>query len=169
MITSEGKKEGERQLSADEEQRLGRILASRIQATAKRHVLYQKYPKDAALFLKLWARYGSRDATNRYLTSSFQSSPENVIKFLKCYLTTPDTLAPGTARPTGFSRSQYDWVSKVVDTDNVYEALARLYERELEKPESMEFDGSPDKAIAFQFARIHHLVKSETDNPEKKA
>jgi len=165
MMTAEAKEEGQRLLSADEEQELGKILASRIQAIAKDQLLYQKFPKDAALFLYLWSHYGSRDETNHYLTNSFQSRPENVIRLLKCYLTTPQVSAPGLTRKTDFNRTQYNSLAEVVDPDKVYEALTKLYGPELDRPEDEASGDSTDKAIASQFARIHHLVKSE----EKKA
>ena len=167
LMTSGEKEESKRLLSAEEEQALGQILASRIQALAKDRLLYQKFPKDAALFLYLWSHYGSRDETNRYLTGSFQSRAENIIEFLKCYLTAPKGLEPGLTRKTEFSRTQYDSVAKVIDPDNVYEVLRKLYRRELDTPVSEESGYSSDKAIASQFARIHHLVKSETKKTDK--
>jgi len=167
MMTSGGKEESQHLLSAEEEQSLGQILATRIQALAKDRLLYQKFPKDAALFLYLWSHYGSRDETNRYLTRSFQSRTENIIEFLKCYLTAPKGLEPGLTRKTEFSRTQYDAVAQVIDPDNVYEVLRRLYRRELDTPASEESGYSSDKALASQFARIHHLVKNETKKTDK--
>ena len=169
MMTAEEKEEGQRLLSADEEQTLGKILASRIQAVAKDQLLYQKFPKDAALFLYLWSHYGSRDETNHYLTNSFQSRPENVIRLLKCYLTTPQVSAPGLTRKTDFTRTQYNSLAEVVDPDKVYEALTKLYGPELERPEDEVSGDATDKAIASQFARIHHLVKSEKEKADRTA
>jgi len=162
MVTSKEKEPGKHLLSADEEQSLGGILAARIQALARDELLYRKFPRDAALFLYLWSRYGSRDETNRYLTESFQSRPENAIEFLKCYLPAPGKPKAGVSRRTGFDRAQYTSVAGAVDPDNVYEALTRIYGQELKRPEGEEPGVSPDKALALQFARIHHLVKSET-------
>ena len=161
MTTSGEKGGGQRLLSAKEERTLGRKLALRIKAIAKDQLLYQKFPKDAASFLYLWSRYGSRDETNRYLIRSFQTRLQNATDFLKCYLAATKGLEPGLTRKTEFSRTQYDSVAKVVDPDKVYEALIRLYGPELDKPEGEEFGDNPDKAIAYQFARIYHLVRSE--------
>ncbi len=168
-MTSAEKGGNKRLLSADEEQKLGKILALRIQALAREQLLYQKFPKETAAFLYLWAHYGSRYETNRYLTNSFQSSPENAIRLLKCYLTTPGRLEPNPVHRAEFSRTQYDSVAKVLDPNEVYEALTRLYGPELYSPESKESGYSPDKAIAFQFARIHRLVKNEMRNADRTA
>jgi len=164
-MTSAEKGGNKRLLSADEEQKLGKILASRIQALAREQLLYQKFPKEAAAFLYLWAHYGSRYETNQYLTDSFQSRPENAIILLKCYLTTPGRPEPDSAHRAEFSRTQYDSVAKVLDPNKVYEALTRLYGPELDSPESQDSGHSPDKAIALQFVRIHQLVNSEMKKP----
>ena len=162
MLTSEEKENGARILSADEGQELGKIIVSRIKGLASEQLLYQKFPKDAALFLYLWSHYGSRDETNRYLTGSFLSNPGNVIEFLKCYL--PAFLEPGSPE-RDFDRTQYDSVVAVVDPESVVKALKKLYGHELDTLEGGEFGDSPDKAIARQFVRIHHLVRSEPESP----
>ena len=130
-------------------------------------LLYHRFPKDAALFLYLWSHYGSIDETNRYLTKSFQSSANNAIEFLKCYLPTFEGTESALSRKGYFSRMQYDSVAKVVDPDNVFEALKRLYGPKLDTLKDEEFADSPDKAIAYQFARIHQLVKSEMKKDDK--
>jgi hypothetical protein len=163
MMAAEEKDKGQSLLSADEEQELGKILALRIQAIAKEQSLYLKFPKDAALFLYIWSQYGSRDETNRYLTKSLQSRPQNVIRLLKCYLNIPQVLAPILTRQTDFNRTQYDALAKVVDPDKVYEALTRLYGPELNGLNDEALVNSSGKAIASQFARIHHQVKSDTE------
>jgi len=168
-MMSQEKEESPRLLSAEEEQALGRILASRIQKIARDQLLYQEFPEDAALFLDIWSHYGSRDETDRYLANSFRSRPENVIKLLKCYLTTPGGLEAGLTRKTYFSRTRYYALVKVIDPDKVYEALTRLYGPELESPEDETPVDSTDKAIAFQFARIHHRVMSEIETADKTA
>ncbi|GAI14866.1 unnamed protein product, partial [marine sediment metagenome] len=48
MMSSGKENGGDHLLSADEEQALGKILATRIQGIAKEQLLYQKFPKDAA-------------------------------------------------------------------------------------------------------------------------
>ncbi len=169
MMTSQEKEESLRLLSAEEEQALGKILASRIQAIARDRLLYQEFPEDTALFLDIWSHYGSRDETDRYLANSFQARPENVIGLLKCYLTTPGGLEAGITRKTYFSRTQYYSLVKVIGPDKVYEALTRLYGPELDSPEDETSVDSTDKAVAFQFARIHHRVMSEIETAGKTA
>jgi len=137
-------------------------VVSRIRVLAADRLLYKKFPKDAASLLYLWSHYGSRDETNRYLTGSFQSSAGNVIEFLKCYLPASEGLEPHLLSQGDFNRTQYDSVAKVVDSDNVFAALNRLYGPELDALEGGEFADAPDKAIAYQFTSIHRSVKSGT-------
>lgn len=167
MMTSE--KEGQKPLlPTDEEQILGRRLASKIQTVAKKQMLYQKFPEDAPLFLHIWSQYGSRNKTNRYLINSFKSRPENAIGLLKCYLPNPEPMESGLRSKKGFNRSQYDLLAKVVDADKVYDALTRVYGPELDRIEDEAAGDYPDKAIASQFAHIHHLVKREIAKADKK-
>jgi hypothetical protein len=163
MTTAEEKEKNRRLLSLEEEQALGKTLASRIQAIAKDQLLYLKFPEDVAVFLYIWAHYGSRDETDRYLTNSLQSRPEHVIRLLKCYLNAPQGFEPFLTRQTDFSRTQYDALSEVVDPDEIYQALSRLYGPELDRLDDEALVNSSGKAIASQFARIHHQVKSEAE------
>ena len=137
-------------------------IVSRIRVLAADRLLYKKFPKDTASLLYLWSHYGSRDETNRYLTGSFQSGAGNVIEFLKCYLPASEGLKPRLSTKGGFSRTQYDSVAKVVNPDNVFAALNRLYGPEMDTLEDGEFTDVPDKVIAYQFASIHRSVKSGT-------
>lgn len=167
MTTSEDKDSGKRLLSAEEEKTLGRKLASGIKAVAREKPLYLKYPEDAALFLHIWSHYGSRDETNRYLKKSFQSKPENATALLKCYLAAPGKPKAGTAVKKEFTRAQYDALAEVVEPDNVYAAIAKLYKFKLENIEK-DIPGDPaDRVVAYQFLRIHYQVKSNTEKPGK--
>ena len=163
MLTSEERGEGHRLLSAKEEQKLGKTLVLRIKDIAIEELLYKKFPKEVPLLLYLWSHYGSRDETNRYLTRSFQSGAGDVVQFLKCYLPISEGSESGSSLEGEFGRAQYDSVSKVVDPDTVYEALRNRYGPELDTLVGGESAGSLDKAIAYQFAYVYHLVKDETE------
>lgn len=169
MTTSGEKEGGQRLLSAEEEKNLGRKLASGIKAVAGEEPLYLKYPEDAALFLQIWSRYGSRDETNRYLNKTFQSKPENAMALLKCYLAATGEPEAGAAGKKEFTRAHYDALTEVVEPDNVYAAIAKLYKFKLEKIEKEIPGDATDRAIAFQFLRIHHQVKGETEKPGQAA
>ncbi|MFC1956568.1 hypothetical protein ACFLWZ_08695 [Chloroflexota bacterium] len=158
MLTSD-KEEAEGQpLSAGEEQLFARIIVTRIRNMARAQLLYQKFLKDAALFLHLWSHYGSREETDRYLTRSFQSDAKNIIDFLKCYL----PIAEGADSGEGdFGREQYASVIQLVEPGSVLRAFRKLYGDEWEMIKMGEVDNSPDKMISYQFARIYYQVKSE--------
>jgi len=167
MIASKEKEKDEHLLPDSEEHLLAQIIVSRIKNMAKDRILYRKLPKDAILLLHLWARYGSRDKTNQYLTRSFQSRKENVIEFLKCYLPASAGLEPDSSSEGKFSRIHYDSVAKVVNPDNVYEALKTLYGTELGAITRREATASPEKMIAYQFTRIHLMAVAETEKTDK--
>ena len=144
-------------LAAGGEESREQSIVSRIRAMAA-DLLYLKYPREAASLLSLWAHYGSREETGRYLTGSFRSADSNVIAFLRCYLTPAETGEPGASGKGVFVRAQYDEVAKVVEPENVLAAIRRLYGPALEKEEAGE-SGSPDRALAYQFVRLHRMAR----------
>lgn len=149
-------------LSAEEEHALGQIIAAKIRNLARAQLIYRTSPKEADVLLNLWSRYGSRDETSQYLTRSFRQDKNNVIEFLKCYLPVHEGGENDILRAGAFSRIQYDSVAKVVAPDNVLDALKRLYGPELDMLAERGVSDSLDKAIAYQFTRIHRSVKSKT-------
>ncbi|HJX13159.1 MAG TPA: hypothetical protein VJ377_06475 [Dehalococcoidales bacterium] len=148
LMTS-GEKKG---LSAEEEQNLGKKLASRIKAIAKEHLLYEKFPGDAPLFLQLWARYGSREETGRYIAESLRARPEYVNALLRSYL---NVKVAGKAGKSGFTRARYDAMAEVADPNSVAEAIIRLYKPELGRLKEDLSGESPDRITAYQFLRLH--------------
>ncbi|MCK4274599.1 MAG: hypothetical protein KAW90_06855, partial [Dehalococcoidales bacterium] len=169
MTTSAEKDGGQRLLSAEEEKTLGGKLASGIKAIARERPLYLAYPEDAAQFLHIWSHYGSREETNRYLKKSFKSRLENALALLKCYLAAPGKPEADTIVKKEFTRAQYDALAQVVDPDNLYAHIAKLSKFRFEKEEDKALGDPVDRAIAYQFLRIHHQVKSKTENPGKAA
>ena len=151
-----GKKNGEYELSGIGTQKQGEIIVSRIRNMAEEHLLYKEFPRGAALFFHLWALFGSRDETNRYLQKSFHASTNNVIEFLKCYLPTSSGLPATLPDGIDFSQTQYDEIAEVVDPDKVFVALVKLYGSNLHELGCDEHDAPLEKRIACRFADIHH-------------
>jgi hypothetical protein len=63
-----------------------------------------------------------------------------------------------------FTPTRYEALAEVVDPDNVYAAITKLYKFKLEDIEEVSVDPT-DRAIAYQFIRIHHHVKSKMEKP----
>ncbi|MFH1647736.1 MAG: hypothetical protein ABID71_08650, partial [Chloroflexota bacterium] len=154
LMTS-GEKKG---LSPEEERNLGEKLASRIKAVAGQHLLYEKFPGDAPLFLQLWARYGSREETGRYIAESLRARPEYVNALLRSYL---DVTVSGKAGKSGFTRARYDALAEVADPHSVAEAIIRLYKPELGRLKDDPSGESSDRIIAYQFLRLHRPDKGK--------
>ena len=162
-------KEGDKRIfSKKEEQILEQIIVSRIRDISGDKLLYRDFPKDAPSLLFIWSRYGSKDETDGYLTNSFKLSRENVIEFLKCYIPTSWGLESGLPRRGDFERAQYDAVAEVVNPDNILEVLKELGGSELASVGYQELNGSLDidKAITYQFVRIHNLAKNEGEKAD---
>ncbi|MFH1651945.1 MAG: hypothetical protein ABID87_07600 [Chloroflexota bacterium] len=134
---------GRRFLSHAEEEKLGRIVVSRIRSITAAVPLFPKFAADAPLFLMLWARYGSREETNHYLTGLFHSDPSCAVASLQSYA----RAAPGGK----FSPEQYAEVSRVVDPGEVANALFRRYGHSLENlPET-----APERQVIVDFLSHH--------------
>ncbi|MFC1967630.1 hypothetical protein ACFLV2_03240 [Chloroflexota bacterium] len=155
MTSAPDKDKQEILLSGDEERELGNKIITRIKGMAESGLLYVKNPKDAAMFLYLWAHYCSREETDRYLKASFKAGAGNVMDFLRCYLIAP---ADSSHSKRDIGRQQYDEVVHVVDTESVAGAIKKLYGYSTEKLPDEEPE-DPDKKLAYQFLLVHRLVK----------
>jgi len=160
MSSEEQEDEFERILSTDEEEALGQKVASRIKKIVVDKVLYKEFPREASLFLSLWAHYGSREETDSYLTSTFWDKKRNVTDFLRCYLSVSREGLPSFTRKGSFGREEYEAVVKVVEPNHIYKVLQRWYGLDIEMGEGRG-TGSPDRVLARQFVHIHRLVKGE--------
>jgi len=161
MRTSDEKDQTTRIFSKDEEQVLEKIMVSRIRDVSVDNVLYRYLPEDSAWLFSIWAMFGSQGETDQHLTESFQSSPENVVEFLRCYLPTSWGVQSMLPRKGEFTRESYDSIARVVNPDNVFEALKQLYGKDLERLEHKEIDHSLNEYVAKQFACIHRDKMAE--------
>jgi hypothetical protein len=150
--------EGQAGLSDKERQSLGKRMATRIHDLAKKENLYLKYPQDAPMLLSIWAQYGSRNETNNYLIKSFELVPYNAIKLLKTYM---PAAQPGR-EPTpaeDFTLAQYDNIGRVIDTDNIYAALSKVFKFRADAIEERVPVAPADRDLASQFMRLHYEAK----------
>jgi hypothetical protein len=163
-VAADGSKKA---LSEKEEQTLGKKVADRIRELTRKENLYIKHPEDAAMMLRIWLQYGSREETNRYLTKTFSASPENAIRFLKCYLpaATPETPEPSA---DDFTRAHYDSIAEVVDPDKVYAALTKIFKFKVDTIEEKTPVRPEDRNLAFKFMRLH-LQKKDEDSKKPRA
>ncbi|MBN1161534.1 MAG: hypothetical protein JXA17_06290 [Dehalococcoidales bacterium] len=151
---------GKTGLSEKEEQSLGKKVAERIRELTRKENLYIRHPEDAAMMLRIWLQYGSRGETNRYLAKTFSANPENAIRFLKCYLPPAE---PGKPEPSAddFTRTHYDRIAEVVDSDKVYAALAKIFKFTVDAIEEKMPIKPVERNLAFKFMRLHLQKKDE--------
>ncbi len=146
-------------ITEKEKTALGKKLASRILELSKKEPLYIRHAEDAAMLLHIWAQYGSRKETNRYLTESFKSRPENAVRLLKCYL--PPGISPEASNAdTEFTMESYEAIAEVVDADKVYEALTKESKFKPETSKEPIRVNPADRNIAAKFMRLHLQVKN---------
>ena len=134
-----------------ERTKLERALLSRIRLLAGGGWLFLNHPKDAPMYFRLWAKYGSPRHTGQYLERSFKENPVNAVLFLRTYL------------PEGeneFKQEQYRAVADVVNPASVMKALWRHYGDDWE--DYAHAPGSSERNLAMQFARIY---RSEQEQP----
>lgn len=163
MRTSDEKEKTEHIFSKSKERELEQIIVSRIRDIASDKLLYKHIPESAGSLLSIWSRFGSKDETDQYLTESFQSNPENVIEFLKCYLPTSWGLVSGLPSMRPLERHEYDSIAKIVNPDTIYETIKKLKGPELDKLELDHDYYFRREGVEMQFARLHHFVKNERE------
>jgi hypothetical protein len=148
-------------LEEKERRSLGKKLAEKIRDVTKKENLYLKYPQDASMLLGIWSEYTSRNETSSYLAKTFELNPYNAIKLLKCYL--PPT-QPGQEPPAAeaFTIQQYKAVAGVIDPDIVYATLSKIFKFDISTIEEKVPVSPADRNLAFQFMRLHHEAKSQT-------
>ena len=152
LAEEKGKDESQTGLSETEKGSLGKKLAVKIRDLTRSENLYIKHPEDAAMLLRIWAQYGSREETSRYLGKSFSASPENAIRLLKCYLP-PDISADD------FDLEHYNNIIEVVDPDKVYAALTKVFKFKVDTIEEKMPVKPADRNLAFKFMRLHLQAK----------
>jgi hypothetical protein len=145
-------------LSEKERYSLGKKLANRIHELSKKGNLYLKYPQDTPILLAIWAEYRSRKETSNYLIKSFASNPYEAIKFLKCYLP-PAQFGIEAPSTRDFTIKEYNYLIKVIDTDKLYETLAKLFKFKAEKIEDIVPVMPEDRGLANLFMRLHIRAK----------
>ncbi|MGD0780270.1 MAG: hypothetical protein ABR954_05765 [Dehalococcoidales bacterium] len=152
--------EGQAGLSEKERHSLGKKLAAKIHDLGKKEILYIKYPEDTPMLLSIWAEYASKNETSNYLTKTFELNPYNAIKLIKCY---PPAAQPGQELPSAadFTMAQYDAISEVIDPDNIYAALSKVFKFKAETIEERVPVSPADRNLAFQFMLLHIKTKGE--------
>ncbi len=147
-------------LDEKERQSLGKKLATKIHDLTKKENIYIKYPEDTSMLLSIWAQYGSRNETSNYLIKSFEASPDNAIRLLKCYLPAaqPDKEPPSA---DDFTIAQYNSLSEVIDPDKIYAALTKVFKFTADNIEEKMPIKPADRNLAFQFIRLHINAKGE--------
>jgi hypothetical protein len=152
--------EGQAGLSEKERHSLGKKLAAKIHDLGKKETLYIKYAEDTPMLLSIWAEYASKNETSNYLTKTFELNPYNAIKLIKCYL---PAAQPGRELPSAadFTMAQYNAITEVVDPDNIYAALTKVFKFKAETIEERVPVSPVDRNLAFQFMLLHIKTKGE--------
>jgi predicted KAP-like P-loop ATPase len=146
--------------SVNEQKLLGKIIVERIREISQEKPIYIQSPKDTPYFLFVWSHWGSRDETDRYLKKMVNEEPNNSIELLKCYLPKTSDEESLIPQKDDFGREQYNSITKVVDTDAIYNSLYKIYGSELDTPKyGGENDRTLNERVAHQFAFIHQQVK----------
>ncbi len=157
MATEEAKTDKVRQSQ-------GKKLTAKIHDLAKKENLYVKYPNDVTMLLSIWAEYGSKNETSNYLTKTFEFNPYNAIKLLKIYL---PAAQPDKEPPTAedFTIVQYNTLAKVIDPENIYVALTKVFKFKAQTTEEKVPVLPADRNLADQFIRLHTKIKGQA--PDK--
>ena len=152
----------DRLFSSDEEEELGGLVAGRVREVAFEEPLYNQFPENSPFLLWLWSRYGDPGEVREYLTTRFEESSDDIIRFLGSYVGTSWGLESGLPSRGDFERDAYNRVVELVDTDHLLAQLIERFGPELEQAEfNTTYDLPFESQVVHQFAAIHRHVKEE--------
>ncbi len=150
----------ERRVLADEgEAPLNAILTARIEEANTATPLFIAHSKDAPYLYRVWADGTSVNHVQQKLEAIFDAAPEQLDRFLSCYVGEAWGMDSGLPRPADFAREQYDAVTHLISAVYVATNLRLRYGEELEFPQSHPPDTMvQDRRVAHQFMAVHQYV-----------
>jgi predicted KAP-like P-loop ATPase len=155
--------ETERVVSAECEEQLGRVVATRIRYKAQEGPLYKAFGADAPRLLWLWNKYGEPEEVGKYLKKQMETDISEVDALLGTFVGRAWGLESGLSHKADLERDAYDAIARLVDPDFIVEKLKTKYGTELDTPEyRLGDDGPYERRLAHQFAYIHLHVRQET-------
>jgi Cdc6-like AAA superfamily ATPase len=137
---------------------LSNIILERVQKISLDSLISSN---DMPITFYYWLKYGSKKDIESYLSESFASKPDSVIRFLKCYVSKAFN-ADGPVRGS-LMRDSYNAIAKFCDPSIIYTALERLF-GDLSNAEYREDDDIIDeeRQIANQFSYMYHHKEQKT-------
>jgi len=170
-ITSSSKNDSDRSMLTDDRiKELNELLVLRIKSIADTKVLYLEFGKEAEGLIWHWDRWGSKTELRKYLQSTFDSDPKNVLSFLMIF--TPIEVGVNGDISTGrLRRETFDEIIKLVDPKNIIDLLKSIYGDDINKsekawlPQAQDIDDN--KRVALEFAAYYYqMLKEQANNSD---
>ncbi|MCL4558954.1 MAG: P-loop NTPase fold protein [Deltaproteobacteria bacterium] len=165
MRSPDEKEEQKRLFSIEEENELGKLIASRIKEMSQEaSPLYIRFPKELSAILYAWSTWGSKDEAKQYITETINKDSRNVLLLLKCYLPISwDLTGPAAGVPFkyAFPRESYNLVTESVDADLIYKTLYKIYGENLNSSKFITESSSLEEQVAHEFVSIFQQITSE--------
>jgi hypothetical protein len=112
-------------------------------------------------------KYGAKGDAKKYLTKRFESSPNEVPKFLASYVGIGWGI-DGLSHKTDLMRDSYDAIAKLIDAETIVKHLKSIYGVKIQNAEyRSNHEVSDEQRIAQQFVAIHRGVISAKTEANK--
>lgn len=148
--------ENKRVLSDEEDLRLERLAADRIQQADADRPLYSLCPKDSPTLYYLWSKSFGKTVVSERLMACFEKTPSDVDCFLDAFVGEGWVIESGKPVRSDFSRSNYDWAADLVDPTYIADNLTRRFGSAIATPNYYPDEGMPlPLQVAHQFMYIH--------------
>lgn len=96
---------------------------------------------------------------------TFERDPNNVIEFLKAFVTPVWMLETGLSRTGDFERQQYDALKELVDQAEVHNALEKIYGKEMSTSDGFDMNEvDVDRRIAAEFESLYQQLTKDQDS-----
>ncbi len=141
---------------------LGRLIASRIEESARAGPLYRQSPFEASLMLRRWAEYGQPSAAAQHVERALHQDPRDAVVLLKAYRNMMLSSATGFTW-SRFGVDEYKVLQQVIDPRLVRDALETAFGSNLDTLlRRAEEDLEPDERVVREFLETH-ARRQETD------
>lgn len=161
-------KDPDRALPAEFEDRLGKIIANRIEADVERPP-YEACPEDAGAVFSIWKHYGIEGAVGRYLEGRFSRYPHEIIALLNAYTPTGWGLESGLSHKGDFMQESYHAVAQLVSPDLIMRHLRELYgavdTAEFHQSDEVELGERLARQFGFLHRKAQELSRGASETP----
>jgi predicted KAP-like P-loop ATPase len=148
-----GRSEAERRFSEDEANKLCKVLAERINASADCSLIREE--ANILLLMYVWSNFGKSDRPRQLLEKCFEAEPALIVPYLRSAVGMAYPADGGRPHPGDLEKDAYDAVTRYVPAATIYDALVKVFGDRLQTSQRSRRGQDQDERIAQEFVALH--------------